>query len=523
VRLKLKLDLSKTIGCQCMVSEEFQEVSPADFFWRNRDIAGFTNPARAIYTTIREIVENSMDAAESSGSPPDVYIRLRDLGDFYELLARDNGSGVPANKIPQAFGQILFGSKYKLRQTRGTFGLGGKMAILYGQITANKPVRIISSTGGSKIHDYSLSINIKSNRPKVQKHKVLPNPKRWHGTIIYLNTQGDYTRIQSKILEYLKQTAAITPYADLTFVDPSGRYYRFERKTKELPPPSKEVKPHPAGMDVEAVSRIIASTKTSSMLGFLQKHFQRIGEKTARKFLHHTGIDPRRNPKKLSADEIVKLCTTMNTFKFITPDASCLSPIGEKILTVGITKEYSPEFLTVVQRNASAYSGFPFVVEVAIAYGGALEPSENIPLYRFANKIPLLFDEGSDVARKVVDEKIDWRSYKVQPGSPIAVFVHICSTKIPYKTVGKEMIADRPEVERDMTIALREAGRRLMGFLSKREQTRAKKMRLELFELYLPKIAKFSAQLAHRKKVPDIRPLLKAIASGKSEEPAIMD
>jgi DNA topoisomerase-6 subunit B len=54
----------------------FEEISASDFFYRNRDIAGFTNPSRAIFVAIREIVENSLDAAESQRIPPDVFVRL---------------------------------------------------------------------------------------------------------------------------------------------------------------------------------------------------------------------------------------------------------------------------------------------------------------------------------------------------------------------------------------------------------------------------------------------------------------
>src|SRR5437870_7620665 len=122
------------------VAEVFQEISAADFFYRNRDIAGFTSPSRSIYSTIRELVENSLDACETGGIPPDIYVRLShesgplDGPGVYDLRIEDNGIGVPGDVIPSAFGQVLYGSKYKLRQTRGTFGLGGKMALLYGQI-----------------------------------------------------------------------------------------------------------------------------------------------------------------------------------------------------------------------------------------------------------------------------------------------------------------------------------------------------------------------------------------------------
>ena len=135
------------------LQEVFQEISAADFFYRNRDIAGFTNPSRAIYSTIRELVENSLDACEIRGIPPDIYLRIShesgptDGPGIYRVHIEDNGIGIPHDIIPSAFGQVLFGSKYKLRQTRGTFGLGGKMAILYGQITTHGQATIMSSTG----------------------------------------------------------------------------------------------------------------------------------------------------------------------------------------------------------------------------------------------------------------------------------------------------------------------------------------------------------------------------------------
>ncbi|MEM2644426.1 MAG: ATP-binding protein, partial [Candidatus Bathyarchaeia archaeon] len=121
------------------ISQTFQEISPADFFYRNREIAGFANPVRAIFSAIRELVENSLDATEPMGILPDIYIRLSNMSDedenFYVLRVKDNGSGIPADYVPLAFCQFLFSSKYKLKQSRGTFGLGGTMTILYGQIT----------------------------------------------------------------------------------------------------------------------------------------------------------------------------------------------------------------------------------------------------------------------------------------------------------------------------------------------------------------------------------------------------
>ncbi|HUK49520.1 MAG TPA: DNA topoisomerase VI subunit B [Terriglobales bacterium] len=505
------------------VQEVFQEISAADFFYRNRDIAGFTNPTRAIYSTIRELVENSLDACETRQIPPDIYLRIShesgptDGPGVYRVHIEDNGIGIPHDIIPSAFGQVLFGSKYKLRQTRGTFGLGGKMTILYGQITTHGSAIIMSSTGPTKIHQYELNIDIQKNKPVVLKHKTLSNENRWHGAVIEFSTEADYTRAMSKILDYLMETAIVAPYATITYVDPRGRLYRFDRGTTQMPKPPEETLPHPYGVDVETLKRLIDITEQRTLAGFMRTHFHRVGPTIAKSFLTQVDLPPKKNPKKLAPDEIVKLVNGMKSYKFLAPDATCLSPLGEELLEAGIKKELSPEFIAVYQRKPSAYSGFPFIVEVGIAYGGQIESGGGIKLFRFANKIPLLFDEASDVSWKVVNTEVDWRHYKASSDMPIAVFVHICSTKVPYKTVGKEFIADRPDVEREVLNAVREVARRLSLFLSKKIHIAHDKHRLDVFQKYLPKIASFSTTLAGEKKQPDVSALLKSVLKYEEE------
>jgi len=570
------------------MAQVFEEISPADFFYRNREIAGFTNPARAVYSSVRELVENSLDATEAIETPPEIYIRLSDASEIspgaeiYRLRVEDNGSGVPATHIPSAFGQVLFGSKFRLKQARGTFGLGGTMAILYGQITTHEPAYIASSTGTSKAYEYKLMIDIQNNRPVILHHTAHVNKERWHGTVVEFCLEGDYLRAISKILEYLKQTAVVNPYANITFADPKGRLYKFDRITNEMPPPPKEIKPHPFGVDVETIQRFIQITSCKNMLDFMKTHFHRVGETIALRFLWSAGFIERRDPKslkpqemdrllealkksdefpkeidmeylrslvetterqdmldfmkthfnitdeivvlhllllagliktkdprKLKPDEIVKLVQAMKSFEgFLPPDTNCLSPLGEDLLKAGILKELKPEFTAVCQRRPSTYSGHPFIVEIAAAYGGDIPKSNDIILYRFANRIPLLYDEASDVSWEVI-RSIDWRRYKVASGMPIAILVHLCSTKIPYKTVGKEFIADQPEVRREILNGIRDVARQLQLFLSRREQVERQRQRLSIFSRYLPKIARFSTELSGEKELPEINKLYK--------------
>jgi DNA topoisomerase-6 subunit B len=529
------------------VSETFEEISAADFFYRNRDIAGFTNPARAIFSSIRELVENSLDAAEQVTIPPDIYVRLsyEDEEKFeselasdkktegepdeeaaetfetgvFKLRIEDNGSGVPPRHVPSAFGQVLFGSKYKLRQARGTFGLGGTMALLYGQITTHKPAIIVSSTGGAKMYMYKIMVDIQRNRPVILDRKILLNKEGWRGTVVEFSLEGDYSKAMPRILEYMKQTALVNPYANITFIDPKGRLFKFTRVTTKMPPPPKETKPHPYGVDVETIQRLMRITPCRNMVDFMRYHFLRVGDKTAHKFLEFAGIGKTKDPRKLKPEEIVRLVHMMKRFEgFLSPDASCLSPLGEDLLKAGILKELQPNFIAVRQRPPSTYSGHPFVVEAAIAYGGTVpKRSNDFVLYRFANRIPLLYDEASDVSYRII-KAMNWRRYKVSPDMPIAVLVHLCSTKVPYKTVGKEFIADRPEVKREILNGIRDAARELQHFLTKQEHVERERKRLNIFSKYLPKIAQFSTELSGKKKPPDITKLLQRVKTYEETE-----
>jgi DNA topoisomerase-6 subunit B len=580
----------------------FQEISPADFFYRNRDIAGFTNPSRAIFSSVRELVENALDSSDLMNVPPEVYVRISQENsgttaesgtEIYRLKIMDNGSGISARHIPSAFGQVLFGSKYTLKQARGTFGLGGTMSILYGQITTHKPVLIRSSTGGSKIYEYKMMIDIQRNRPLILDRKTKRNKEEWRGTLVEFSLEGDYFRAMSKILEYLKQTALVTPYANITFIDPKGRLYMFSRATKKMPPPPIETLAHPYGVDVETIQRLIRVTNCRNMLDFMQKHFHRVGKGTSISFLDFAGFIKTSNPQKLKSEDISRLVETVKKFKvfrkvfgkinekeikallkktktqnmldlmqgnfpdvdkktilrllvasgfvrtknprklrpseivrlvrmmkkfdeFLPPDASCLSPLGEDLLRAGILKELKPEFTAVSQRKPSTYSGHPFIVETAIAYGGEIPKKDDFVVYRFANRIPLLYDEASDVSVKVI-RSINWRRYKVSSGMPLAILVHVCSTKVPYKTVGKEFIADRPEVRSEILNGIREVARRLQTFLTKREHVAKERKRLSVFSKYLPKIARFSTDLAGKSVEPDIEKLLKSVRKYEEE------
>jgi len=600
------------------IKEKFNQISPSEFFYSNRDLAGFSNPTRSLYTAVREFVENALDACDQKGILPDVHLTIKAVDPEksdpkpYILTVKDNGPGIDASHIPLAFGTVLYGSKFGLKQARGMFGLGATMAILYGQITTNKPVTVKSSVDGKTQDEFELLLDIQNNKPVIVKHTTKEVSK--HGLSVSICLEGDYSKAGNKIRDYVYETSLITPYASITFDDPKGEKFSHPRFVKEIPPPPTIIRPHPHGIDVERIRRMIVesqfeiptiddamiekvrkdlglsaknlsftgimekakkkwktlprqvrvvialmsflkmdfeklnkiriedvditnkkltywdfgdsqsktvdmdsespyyrqlanTTQGETLTAFLTKRFQRVGPTTAIKFAEFAGFKPEKRLGTMTNQELVKLSDALQKFgDFMTPDPSCLAPLGEEPLEKGMKKFFNPDFLAVIQRSASAYSGFPFIVEMGIAYGGEIN-TRGIKVYRYANRIPLLYDEGSDVVLKVVND-IDWSRYKAKGDPPLVIVSHICSTRIPYKTVGKENVADRQEIEKELKLAIQFIARKLSVFMNKKGQAEAAKKRANLYAKYIPLIAQFCTELAGKTKEPNIQKIL---------------
>ena len=246
------------------IKEKFNQISPSEFFYSNRDLAGFSNPTRSLYTAVRELVENALDACDQKGILPDVHLIIKAVDPEkpdpkpYILTVKDNGPGIDSKYVPLAFGTILYGSKFGLKQARGMFGLGATMAILYGQITTNKPVIVKSSTDGKIQDEFEILLDIQKNKPIIVKHKTKEISKQ--GLSVSICLEGDYSKAGTKIRDYVYETSLITPYAKITFDDPKGEKFHHPRFVKDIPPPPTIIRPHPHGIDVERIRRMIVES-----------------------------------------------------------------------------------------------------------------------------------------------------------------------------------------------------------------------------------------------------------------------
>lgn len=531
--------------------------SPAEFFAENKNIAGFDNPGKSLYTTIRELVENGLDAAEAMGALPDVRVVVERIGksafrslvgldvvrervdqglykdvenakerkarvakekreakkkgavegadvvpvpvpgasqdlqgasqgaasqiaasqitasqivsqsqgggaaarkgragrnEVFRVTVRDNGTGMAHDDVPNMMGRVLAGTKYCVRQSRGKFGLGSKMALIWSKMSTGLPVLVRTAQVGRDITTCVLDIDIARNIPNVIEHKTEPNAEGWNGTEVAVTIEGNWSTYRAKILLYMRQMAVITPYAEFrlkfcTGDEHDGKDFElvFSRRTDKMPRAALEVKHHPSSVNQLLLKQLIGDVNVGmGLLTFLTTQFVAIPRSLGTRLVKELGSEFTASMpvRELSLNHIRQLDALLHEIRFDKPDGMCLSPAGEYNLRLGITKELRPNMVATHAELADVFEGHPFIVEAGVALGGAgMKPGINV--YRFANRIPLLFEAGNDVVTRTAREGIRWSSYKISPATDrIGVICSIVSTKVPFKGTGKEYIGD---------------------------------------------------------------------------------
>ena len=521
------------------MARDQREISIAEFFEKNRHLLGFDNPSKALLTVVKEAVDNALDACDEAGILPEIKVEIKDLGENkYKVVVEDNGPGIVKEQIPKIFAKLLYGSKFhRLRQSRGQQGIGISAAVLYAQLTTGKPAIIYSKPKKKgKTHVFYLKIDTIKNEPEIIKEDVIDDIKNT-GTRIELIIEGSYAQRYHSPDEYLKQTAIVNPWAHIVYKSPMGEKFNFPRAVNKLAKRPKEIKPHPHGIELGVLIRMLKSTKARNLSAFLQNEFSRIGSSSAEEICRLAGVDTNRKPQTLTHEEQEKLIKAMQRVKLMRPPTDCLSPIGEKLLKEGLSKEINAEFITTVTREPAVYRGIPFQIEAGIAYGGELkkkneeggEETSQVKVMRFANKIPLLYEPSGCAITKAVSS-IKWRRYGLDqsanslPRGPAVIAVHIASAWVPYTSESKEAIANYPEIIKEIKLAVQDCARKMLMYIRKQTRVKRETERLNIFESYIPLIIENAKELAGIKTKIDIKPILnkvvkkELIKSGKEEK-----
>jgi len=492
-----------------------REISVSEFFEKNKHILGFDSLTRALITAVKEAVDNSLDACEDGGILPDLMVQVVKVeNNEYKVIVEDNGPGILKKQVPHVFGRLLYGSRFHTRsQRRGQQGIGVSAVVMYGQITTGKPARIRSKISDEDVaYECDLILDTKKNRPDITSDDFVIWD-RPHGTRFDVNVKGKYVAGKQSIFEYLKGVAIVNPHARITFVPPEGGTIVFERSTETMPAPTREIKPHPEGVELGELLAMAKYTESLKMTSFLNAEFSRISYRVAREICELAEVSPEQKPRSLSLEQAGAVIEAIKKVKIMAPETDCLSPIGETLIRKSLKNvlgELKAEFYAPpITREPKVYAGNPFVVEVGIVYGGQLNREETVQILRFANRVPLMYQQGACAITQAV-ESVDWRRYGLEqrggqgiPFGPAIILVHVASTKIPFTSESKEAVANIPEIREEVGLALKACARRLKTHLNKAAKKSKARVKFEIVQDIIPIIAKKSADIVG-KPVPDL-------------------
>ena len=550
-----------------------RDISVSEFFAKNRHLLGFDNPRKALLTTIKEAVDNSLDACEEAGILPDLEVRIDELvappsaqkPGRYRITITDNGPGIVRKQIENIFGRLLYGSKFhRLKMSRGQQGIGISAAGMYGLMTTGKPMVIHSKPQKNKpAHHLELAMDTAKNRPEVTidiETDDFPETSSGTGTRVAIELEGKYVRGKTSVEAYLEQTAIANPHAEITFIPPdkAGEDPTLEsasapqkspdrkgagpneknpdrkgagqpqdsrsttsdqdtasavvrtsdlpdriiypRTVGELPPETEEIKPHPYGVELGNFLGLLKQTNQKQLAGFFKHEFCRVPPATVAQITKEASS----KAKTITGQSYVsgidhaaaeKLYRALQDAKLRSPPTDCLAPIGVRTMLAGMLKGVNAEFYAASTRSPAVYRGNPFQIEAAIAFGGDLPGDQPARIIRFANRVPLLYQQSACSAFKSVTET-GWKNYGLSqprgsaPVGPLVVMIHMASVWVPFTSESKEAIADYDEIRKEMTLALKECGRKLGIYIRRRQRMKRESEKRDVFERYIGEIAK---------------------------------
>jgi DNA topoisomerase VI subunit B len=473
-----------------------RDISVSEFFTKNRHLLGFDNPAKALLTTVKEAVDNSLDACEEAGILPDLRIEVHEVAEGrFRVAVEDNGPGIVKPQIPKIFAKLLYGSKFhRLKQSRGQQGIGISAAGLYGQLTTGKPVVIFSKTGkGRPAFRIDLRIDTKRNQPDVVKDETIEWEKD-HGTRVEIELVAAYRGGRTGVDAYLEQTVVANPHLALEYRPPKGEPMVFPRVSNELPREPMEIKPHPHGVELGMLLHMLQDAPKKRVKQVLMDDFSRVTSHVADEICKAAKVDPNKRAGVIAGEDVERLHKALSTVKIMAPPSSSIVPIGETLLIEGLKRRFKNAYYVSATRPPSVYRGNPFVVEVGLAYGGDLPADEPAEIMRFANRVPLQYQPKACAISEAIYDT-NWKAYELQqpkgslPIGPLAVVVHLASVWVPFTSEAKEAVAHYDELLREMKLAVQECGRKLGAHLRARDRAASEQKRLGLFQRYIPEVS----------------------------------
>ncbi len=456
--------------------------STAEYFAKNLQQVGFSSPAKAVLTTLKEAVDNSLDACEEAEILPAIEISIQKVGtgasrntDLVEIIVEDNGPGLDSDELPKVFGEYLASSKFgRGRCSRGQQGIGISAATTWAQLTNATGVRVTSKTSKMKKAITAIvDVDIKGNKGVLKKKDSIDWDDKKHGLRVEFRIDG---RVQLNgdggLLTYIEGTTLVNPHLWLKYKLPDQDWVTVERVSTEIPVIPPATLPHPHTMKLGEFMTHAGLFGKISLENFLKKGFSRVSDVTIKEMIKKglkKGVMSQ-GLTSIAETEYKTIYQILQDVELIAPSTRSVLTVGEEALSNSIQRLGQVDFFSVVTRKPRICDFKPVVVEVAIARflnrPGSEGGEDQVQLLRFANRVPLQFDKGACAITRAV-ESVNWRSYGLNqpkdslPTGPFVFAVSVTSPFIKFKNASKETIDGSEELVEEIRRTLMQAGQKL--------------------------------------------------------------
>ncbi len=516
--------------------------STAEYFAKNLQQVGFSSPLKAVLTTLKEAVDNSLDACELAGILPHLEVSIEKNGagstrntDSVKIVVEDNGPGIEADDIAKVFGEYLASSKFGRGQcSRGQQGIGISAATTWAQMTAARGAIVTTKTKSMrKAVRSQVDVDIKTNSGILRNRETFDWDKA-HGVRVEFEMDG---RIQLNgdggLLTYIEGTVLVNPHLSIRYKLMDNDWVSIDRVSNEVPEIPDATLPHPHTFKLGEFITHASLFGKMTLRNFLKTGFSRISDAVIKDFVKN----------KLPANLLEKPLTSLRDEDFKTvfasiqntdlmaPSTKSVLTVGEEALSKSIQRLGEIDFFSVVTRKPRICDFKPVVVEVALARFTSrnLDADSPIQLLRFANRVPLQFDKSGCAITGAV-ESVNWKSYGLQqpkgslPIGPYIFAISVTSPFIKFKNASKETIDSSEELVDELRKAAQQAGQKLSRFIRKESKEADLERKLAHIEQFAPILVETLARIvnasdARKKRAEEgLKKLL-----GRDSEAAIAD
>jgi DNA topoisomerase-6 subunit B len=495
----------KVIAKSRKMAQKITTSSTAEYFSKNLQQVGFSSATKAVLTTLKEALDNSLDACEEAGILPDIKTTIHKLGagtlkntDLILIRVEDNGPGIEQDDVAKVFGEYLASSKFgRGRCSRGQQGIGISAATTWAMQTTASGARVITrKKGWKKAFTCIVDMDLKNNRGLLREKQFIDVDFE-HGTTVEFKLDG---RIQlngeAGLLNYLRGTILLNPHMSLTYDITDVGSVNAQRCSNFLPVIPEATAPHPHTMklgDFISHARLFGKIRCNS---WLKKGFTRVNE-AAITALTVEGLSPtilNKSVDALSEDQFKQLFTALQKTKLLAPSTQSVVAVGEENLALSVRRLGEIDYFAVLTRKPTICDFKPVQIEVAIARlkdRSGMDPDETVQILRFANRVPLQFDKASCAIVRAINT-VNWRSYGLKqpkgasPQGPYILAVSLVSPFIKFKNASKETIDASDELVEELRRALMQTGQRLSRYLAREHKADELEQRVQHIEQFGP-------------------------------------